>query len=151
MAADAAVLPRRWKKSPSLPRCLAPASGWPSLQIPETYAVGGRYIECLAESDPALEMLARRDAVASPAPHLRRRVWPPVVHLQRSCPDVDIRLPATPDARQFLLPVLLPLWSWRKADKTSQRCVSGASWLRLLKQEPFHKSRHSSPILCLLL
>src|SRR5215470_8439574 len=111
----------------------------------ETCAIAGWYIECLAESGPAPETLARRDAVASPAPHLRTRVWPLVVPLQRSCPGADIRLPATPDARQFLFPVPLPLWSWRKADKTSERCVSGASCLRLLKQEPFHQSRHSSP------
>src|SRR5262245_18776557 len=104
----------------------------------ETYAIGGGYTECLAESGPALETSARRDAIASPAPPHRRRVWPPVVHLDGSSPGADIRLPATPDARQFLLSVPLPLWSWRKADKTSERCVSGASWLRLLKQEPFH-------------
>src|SRR5439155_22088142 len=116
----------------------------------ETCAVGGRYIGRLAESGPDLETLARRDAVASPAPLLRRRFWPPGAHLQGACPGADIRLPATLDARQFLLPVPLQLWSWRKADKTSERCVSGASWLRLLKQEPFHESRHSSPRLCLL-
>src|SRR5439155_18204053 len=116
--------------------------------IRETYAVDGRYIECLAESGPALETLARRDAVASPAPHLRRRVWPPVVHLQGSCPGADIRLPATLDERQFLLPVPLPLWSWRKGDKTSERCVSGASWAKTpqARAVPLEPTFFSNPV-----
>src|SRR6185312_3942207 len=100
----------------------------------ETYAIDGSYIECLAELGPALETLVHRDAVALPAPHLRRRVWPLVVHLEESCPGADTRLPVTLDERQFLLPIPLPLWSWQKADKTSERSASGASWLRLLNQ-----------------
>src|SRR5205807_7813537 len=109
-----------------------------SRSIRETYGVDGRYIECPAESGSALETFARRDAVASPAPHPRKRVWPPVVPLRVSFPGAHIRLPATPDARQSLWPVPLPLWRWRKADKASERSVSGAPWLRLLKQKPFH-------------
>src|SRR5260370_37694610 len=104
----------------------------------ETDAVGGRDLERLAESGPALETLARRDAVPSPALRRRGRLWPLVWQLQGSCPGADIRLRETPDARQFLLPVPLPLWSWRIADKASERSVSGAPWLRLLKQKPFH-------------
>src|SRR5262249_34091335 len=138
------------KKSPSSPRYPTPASGSPLRQIQETCAVGARYIGCLAESGSVLETLARRDGTAWPAPRLRRRFWRLAVPLLESCLGAGIRLPATPDACQFLLPVPPPLWSLRKGDKTSERCVAGVSRLRLLKQDPFHQSRHSSPRLRLL-